>query len=69
MNGPFESLVSSHNNSARIIYNKVFLIKGIHVHRNLVVKRSDITKPCYNKVILFVPVTCVYLYFVFFYPV
>ena len=27
--------------------------------QNLVIKRSDITKPCYNKVILLVPALCV----------
>ena len=36
-----------------------------HVQWNLVIKRSDITKPSYNKVILLVPALYISL---FFYP-
>ena len=35
------------------------------IQRNLVIKRSDITKPSYNKVILLVPALYISL---FFYP-
>ena len=42
----------------------LFLSKK-HVQWNLVIKRSDITKPCYNKVILLVPALYISL---FFYP-
>ena len=37
----------------------------LHVQWNLVIKRSDITKPSYNKVILVVPALYISL---FFYP-
>ena len=41
------------------------IILLFHVQWNLVMKRSDITKPSYNKVILLVPALYISL---FFYP-
>ena len=37
--------------------------RGIIVQWNLVIKRSDITKPSYNKVILVVPALYISLFF------
>ena len=45
------------------VYVCVFL--SVLVQWNLVIKRSDITKPSYNKVILLVPA----LYFVFYHDI
>ena len=42
-----------------------FFLVNFHIQWNLVIKRSDITKPSYNKVILMVPTLYIS---VFFYP-
>ena len=36
--------------------------KGKHIQWNLLIKRSDITKPSYNKVILLVPALYISLF-------
>ena len=40
-----------------------FQFNPIHIQWNLVIKRSNITKPSYNKVILLVPALYISLFF------
>ena len=60
----FELLGRTYHRRAWLDY-KPKLNKVVHVQWNLVIKRSDITKPSYNKVILLVPAIYISL---FFYP-
>ena len=47
-------------------YKRVLFISDLYIIQwNLIIKRSDITKPSYNKVILLVPALYISL---FFYP-
>ena len=52
--------------SQTLISRIIAYVKGLHkvpLQWNLVIKRSDITKPSYNKVILLVPALYISLYF------
>ena len=54
------------NGKSQILPSMLFIFLPIsYVQWNLVIKRSDITKPSYNKVILLVPALYISL---FFYP-
>ena len=45
-------------------YKRVLFISDLYIIQwNLVIKRSDITKPSYNKVILLVPALYISLFF------
>ena len=53
----FERLMEIHSNPPILYYGFNF------VQWNLVIKRSDLTKPSYNKVILLVPALYISLFF------